>query len=374
MDVLELPRPVINFLRTISKEMNRYALCWDIYGGSESVTLTLTWKINCDESDDEQLAKSRRLHQQQLNALINMDLNSINLTTDNNSSSSRSSSISTTTTTNNNNTPILNNKLIKNNTTKLSTNTPSKQQQQQQQLQHSKLASQHSTSNNCLFSSNSSNNNNNNKSDTYLKKTTKTIQNQQQQQQQRNYSAESNPFSKFNEESRDSLLVNKQHNSRRPLTTNINHSSSLERNKNNYFDYNRPNRFENINNNNYDNDYDDDDDYDSYDNNRPYNTLASSNTNGNQAKKILKYTRGKSLENFDRSINKNNNFEFSSYNTNNMNQFNAEQHRYCQNCSNHSMNNNDFKNNNRLQSNQHRYISKVIYFLNLNSLRISFKF
>jgi hypothetical protein len=45
MDVLELPRPVINFLRTMSKEMNRYSLCWDIYGGSESVTLTLTWKI-----------------------------------------------------------------------------------------------------------------------------------------------------------------------------------------------------------------------------------------------------------------------------------------------------------------------------------------
>ena len=46
MDVLELPRPVINFLRTMSKEMNRYSLCWDIYGGSENVTLTLTWKIN----------------------------------------------------------------------------------------------------------------------------------------------------------------------------------------------------------------------------------------------------------------------------------------------------------------------------------------
>lgn len=46
MDVLELPRPVINFLRTMSKEMHRYSLCWDIYGGSESVTLTLTWKLN----------------------------------------------------------------------------------------------------------------------------------------------------------------------------------------------------------------------------------------------------------------------------------------------------------------------------------------
>jgi hypothetical protein len=45
MDVLELPRPVINFLRTMSKEMHRYTLCWDIYGGNEAVTLTLTWKL-----------------------------------------------------------------------------------------------------------------------------------------------------------------------------------------------------------------------------------------------------------------------------------------------------------------------------------------
>lgn len=45
MDVLELPRPVINFLRTMSKEMHRYFLCWDIYGGNENVTLTLTWKL-----------------------------------------------------------------------------------------------------------------------------------------------------------------------------------------------------------------------------------------------------------------------------------------------------------------------------------------
>lgn len=45
MDVLELPRPVINFLRTMSKEMHRYSLCWDIYGGSDGVTLTLTWKM-----------------------------------------------------------------------------------------------------------------------------------------------------------------------------------------------------------------------------------------------------------------------------------------------------------------------------------------
>lgn len=54
MDVLELPRPVINFLRTMSKEMHRYSLCWDIYGGSESVTLTLTWKLNSGSSNNNE--------------------------------------------------------------------------------------------------------------------------------------------------------------------------------------------------------------------------------------------------------------------------------------------------------------------------------
>lgn len=57
MDVLELPRPVINFLRTMSKEMHRYSLCWDIYGGSENVTLTLTWKLSCEDSSDSGEAK-----------------------------------------------------------------------------------------------------------------------------------------------------------------------------------------------------------------------------------------------------------------------------------------------------------------------------
>ena len=74
MDVLELPRPVINFLRTMSKEMHRYSLCWDIYGGSESVTLTLTWKINCDLTDDELVETSKQKHQQQIKNLINSDL------------------------------------------------------------------------------------------------------------------------------------------------------------------------------------------------------------------------------------------------------------------------------------------------------------
>lgn len=50
MDVLELPRPVINFLRTMAKESCRYALSWDIFGGPDSVTLTLTWKLIDDES------------------------------------------------------------------------------------------------------------------------------------------------------------------------------------------------------------------------------------------------------------------------------------------------------------------------------------
>lgn len=45
MDVLELPRPVINFLRNMAKEGTRYTLSWDIFGGSDSVTLTLTWKL-----------------------------------------------------------------------------------------------------------------------------------------------------------------------------------------------------------------------------------------------------------------------------------------------------------------------------------------
>lgn len=49
MDVLELPRPVINFLRNMAKEGTRYSLSWDIFGGSDTVTLTLTWNL-VDES------------------------------------------------------------------------------------------------------------------------------------------------------------------------------------------------------------------------------------------------------------------------------------------------------------------------------------
>ncbi|CAF2555584.1 unnamed protein product [Rotaria sp. Silwood2] len=50
MDVLELPRPVISFLRTMAKEGCRYVLSWDIFGGTDTVTLTLTWKLNDNES------------------------------------------------------------------------------------------------------------------------------------------------------------------------------------------------------------------------------------------------------------------------------------------------------------------------------------
>lgn len=50
MDVLELPRPVINFLRTMAKESCRYSLSWDIFGGPDSVTLTLTWKLIDEET------------------------------------------------------------------------------------------------------------------------------------------------------------------------------------------------------------------------------------------------------------------------------------------------------------------------------------
>jgi hypothetical protein len=74
MDVLELPRPVINFLRTMSKEMNRYSLCWDIYGGTESVTLTLTWKINYDQAENGLLENSKEKHKQHIIKLMNSEL------------------------------------------------------------------------------------------------------------------------------------------------------------------------------------------------------------------------------------------------------------------------------------------------------------
>jgi hypothetical protein len=58
MDVLELPRPVINFLRTMTKEGCRYTLSWDIFGGPDTVTLTLTWKLIVDESESSVVNKT----------------------------------------------------------------------------------------------------------------------------------------------------------------------------------------------------------------------------------------------------------------------------------------------------------------------------
>ncbi len=55
MDVLELPRPVINFLRTMAKEGCRYVLSWDIFGGTDAVTLTLTWKLNDDQTPQQSI-------------------------------------------------------------------------------------------------------------------------------------------------------------------------------------------------------------------------------------------------------------------------------------------------------------------------------
>lgn len=64
MDVLELPRPVINFLRTMAKEGCRYVLSWDIFGGNDGITLTLTWKSN--ENNDEQLQALKSPSEQQV--------------------------------------------------------------------------------------------------------------------------------------------------------------------------------------------------------------------------------------------------------------------------------------------------------------------
>lgn len=71
MEVLELPRPVINFMRSISKEMHRYTLSWDMFGASDSVSLTLTWKLNYNLTDGEDhIKRSKNQHQQKINDLI----------------------------------------------------------------------------------------------------------------------------------------------------------------------------------------------------------------------------------------------------------------------------------------------------------------
>ncbi|KAL7669153.1 hypothetical protein ACOME3_009819 [Neoechinorhynchus agilis] len=47
IDVLQLPKPVINFLRTMTKDdVSKYAqLTWDIAGDHEQVKLSLTWTL-----------------------------------------------------------------------------------------------------------------------------------------------------------------------------------------------------------------------------------------------------------------------------------------------------------------------------------------
>lgn len=309
MDVLELPRPVINFLRTISKEMSRYSLCWDIYGGSESVTLTLTWKINCDESDDEQMAKSRRQHQQQLNNLINMDLNS-NIFTDNISAVSNQKAKTPTTPTN---------------------------QSNKKQLQHSKLDKLNNQSNNCLFSKINKNEPliSSDSYDPYvdLKKSRNQLM-QQAKLVPRNYSAES----KFIEEDNNTTtLSNKQHKSRRPKSNN----HSLERgnhvitnkNENIYLDFNSRNQ-------NYDDNDDEDEIYDKQQMKHVY------------PKKILKYTRGKSLENFD---------QVNEINANPYDNFDKQ--KYCHNCNhgNQVPQNNNKQYNPQYQNNQ--FIPRVSFLL-----------
>lgn len=66
MEVLELPKAVINFMRSISQEMHRYTLFWDINGTDESVALSLKWKLNINEKTDGNLNSYRKFHKQKL--------------------------------------------------------------------------------------------------------------------------------------------------------------------------------------------------------------------------------------------------------------------------------------------------------------------
>lgn len=99
MDVLELPRPVINFLRTMAKESCRYALSWDIFGGPDSVTLTLTWKLIDEEAQSSIINETsspsstlKQQQQQQPQSQLNYDEshNRTRSTTKNNNTSSSS--------------------------------------------------------------------------------------------------------------------------------------------------------------------------------------------------------------------------------------------------------------------------------------------
>lgn len=88
MDVLELPRPVINFLRTMAKESCRYALSWDIFGGPDSVTLTLTWKLIDEESQSSMINEAAASLKQQQQQNYDDTSNRIRSTTKTNTSTS----------------------------------------------------------------------------------------------------------------------------------------------------------------------------------------------------------------------------------------------------------------------------------------------
>ena len=260
MDVLELPRPVINFLRTISKEMHRYSLCWDIFGGSDSVTLTLTWKINCETSDDETLTKTRLQHQQQLNNLLNSDL-------------------------------IYSSQIIYNNDKMFQTKKTPKQKSKQ--LQHSKL-------DNLISNINSSNKKNSKTIDYNSGSESKcnsyelnhnntnndscTIRNQKSSKKtltpkcgfSRN-SSDSKNYLKLNQESDDAYTNKtlKLHKPRRPSSTNNEKRSNIETHN---LIYTQTNNL----------------DHPSLKLNNIKNESISTSKNN-----VLKYNRGKSLENYD---------------------------------------------------------------------------
>lgn len=64
--MLELPKAVISLMRSISQEMHRYTLFWDINGTDESIGLSLKWKLNINEKTDENLYSYRKYHKQKL--------------------------------------------------------------------------------------------------------------------------------------------------------------------------------------------------------------------------------------------------------------------------------------------------------------------
>ncbi|CAF1570856.1 unnamed protein product, partial [Adineta steineri] len=49
-------------LRTMAKESCRYVLSWDIFGGTDTVTLTLTWKLIDNDEYHPSILKSSQQH------------------------------------------------------------------------------------------------------------------------------------------------------------------------------------------------------------------------------------------------------------------------------------------------------------------------